>query len=152
MRECVTHKHTTHYSECRYIGIYRNRTEIFGQPKYRLPILHWHFRFKFSKPNFIKYQTVKTEFSVYTERTHFAMSHACIILLHIVWWCCVSVLFAAGSAPEEYHDYPSEDQYQCIDPSGKQPTIWSYWYTPMFSLLLSFTALRQRDSNCCVLR
>ena len=33
----------------------------------------------------------------------------------------------------------------------KQPTIWSYRYNPMFLLLLSFTALRQHVSNCCVL-
>ena len=74
--------------------------------------------------------------------THFAMSHACIILLHIVWWCCVSVLFVAGPASEEYRHSPNEEQYQCIDPSGKQPTIWSYRYNPMFSLLLSFTAFK----------
>ena len=55
--------------------------------------------------------------------THFAMSHACIILLHIVGDVCVSVLFAAGSASEEYRDYPNEEPYQCIEPSGKQPTI-----------------------------
>ena len=75
---------------------------------------------------------------------------------HIVAHCfgdgCVSVSFATGSAPEEYRDYHNEEPYQCIEPSGKQPTIWSYRYNPMFSLLLSFTALRQRDSNCCVLR
>ena len=86
------------------------------------------------------------------QHTHIAMFHACIILLHIVWWCCVSMSFATGSASEEYRDYPNEEPYQCIEPSGKQPTIWSYRYNPMFSLLLSFTALRQRDSNCCVLR
>ena len=73
-----------------------------------------------------------------------SMSHACIILLHIVWWFCVSVLSTAGPAPEEDRDYPNEEQYQCIDPSGKQPTIWSYQYNPMFSPLLSFTALRQQ--------
>ena len=74
---------------------------------------------------------------------------------HIVAHCLVmvvSVFFAAGSASEEYRDYPNEEPYQCIEPSGKQPTIWSYRYNPMFSLLLSFTALRQRASNCCVLR
>ena len=65
---------------------------------------------------------------------------------------CVSVFFATGSVSEEYLDYLSEEPYPCIEPSGKQPTIWSYRYNPMFSLLLSFTALRQRDSNCCVLR
>ena len=86
------------------------------------------------------------------QHTHIAMFHACIILLHIVWWwLCIGVL-ATGSAPEEYRDYPNEEPYQCIEPSGKQPTIWSYRYNPMFSLLLSFTALRQRVSNCCVLR
>ena len=85
------------------------------------------------------------------QHTHIAMFHACIILLHIVWWwLCIGVL-ATGSAPEEYRDYPNEEPYQCIEPSGKQPTIWSYRYNPMFSLLLSFTALRQRVSNCCVL-
>ena len=86
------------------------------------------------------------------QHTHIAMFHACIILLHIVWWwLCIGVL-AAGSASEEYRDYPNEEPYQCIEPSGKQPTIWSYRYNPMFSLLLSFTALGQRVSNCCVLR
>ena len=74
---------------------------------------------------------------------------------HIVAYClvmlCTGVL-AAGSASEEYRDYPNEESYPCNEPSGKQPTIWSYRYNPMFSLLLSFTALRQRDSNCCVLR
>ena len=57
---------------------------------------------------------------------------------------CVSVFFAAGSASEEYRDYPNEEPYQCIEPSGKQPTIWSYRYNPMFSLLLSLTALSQQ--------
>ena len=86
------------------------------------------------------------------QHTHIAMFHACIILSHIVWWwLCIGVL-ATGSASEEYRDYPNEESYPCIEPSGKQPTIWSYRYNPMFSLLLSFTALRQRDSNCCVLR
>ena len=36
---------------------------------------------------------------------------------------CVSVFFVAGSASEEYRDYPSEKSYPCIDPSGKQPLI-----------------------------
>jgi len=79
-------------------------------------------------------------------------------IMHASYCCtlfgdgCVSVSFATGSASEEYRDYPNEEPYQCIEPSGKQPTIWSYRYNPMFSLLLSFTALRQRVSNCCVLR
>ena len=91
-------------------------------------------------------------FSCISQHTHIAMFHACIILLHIVWWClCIDVL-ATGSAPEEYRDYPNEESYPCIEPSGKQTTIWSYRYNPMFSLLLSFSALRQHVSNCCVLR
>ena len=55
---------------------------------------------------------------------------------------CVTVLFAEGPAPEEYHEYPNEEQYQSTDPQGKQPTNWSYRYNPMFSLLLSFTAFK----------
>ena len=54
---------------------------------------------------------------------HFAMSwHAsyCCILFGDV---CVSLSFATGSVPEEYRDYPNEEPYQCIEPSGKQPTI-----------------------------
>ena len=35
--------------------------------------------------------------------------------------------------------------------SVRQATHWSFRYKPIFSLLLSFTALRQRNSNCCVL-
>ena len=56
---------------------------------------------------------------------------------------CVSMSFATGSVPEEYHDYPNEESYPCNEPSGKQPH-WSYRYNPMFSLLLSFIALRQQ--------
>ena len=86
------------------------------------------------------------------QHTHIAMFHACIILLHIVWWwLCIGVL-AAGSASEEYRDYPNEEPYQCIKPSGKQPTIWSYRYNPMFSLLLSFNALGQQRFICYLLR
>ena len=50
-------------------------------------------------------------------------------LMHASYCCilfgddCVSVLSAAGPALEEYRDYPNEEQYQCTDPSGKQPTI-----------------------------
>ena len=53
--------------------------------------------------------------------------HSCLpCLMHTSYCCilfgddCVSVLSTAGSAPEEYRDYPNEEQYQCIDPSGKQ--------------------------------
>jgi hypothetical protein len=46
-------------------------------------------------------------------------SYCCILFGDV----CVSVLSAAGSVSEEYHDYPNEEQYQCTEPSGKQPTI-----------------------------
>ena len=46
-------------------------------------------------------------------------SYCCILFGNV----CVSVLSAAGSVPEEYRDYPNEEPYQCIEPSGKQPTI-----------------------------
>ena len=51
---------------------------------------------------------------------------------------CVSVLSAAGSAPEEYREDPNEEQYQSTDPQGKQPTIWSYWYILRLELVLVF--------------
>ena len=57
------------------------------------------------------------------QHTHFAMSHACIILLHNVGIDCASVLSAVGSAPEEYDEYLNEDQYQTTDLPGKQPPI-----------------------------
>ena len=74
---------------------------------------------------------------------------------HIVAYCLVMFVYRCSLRqvlPPRRTTYPNEEQNQCIDPSGKQLTIWSYRYNPMFSLLLSFTALRQRVSNCCVLR
>ena len=81
---------------------------------------------------------------------HVSCMHHIVAYRHVLIMFGVSLV--VGSASEEYRDYPNEKPYRCIEPSGKQPTIWSYRYNPMFSLLLSFTALRQRVSNCCVLR
>ena len=50
-------------------------------------------------------------------------------LMHASYCCilfgddCTSVHSAVGSAPEEYREYPNEEQYQSTDPQGKQPTI-----------------------------
>ena len=60
-----------------------------------------------------------------------------------MWWLCYVVSFVVGSASEDISEYPTEGQYPTTTPSGKQPH-WSYQYNPMFSPLLSFTALRQQ--------
>ena len=60
-----------------------------------------------------------------------------------MWWLCSVVSFVVGSASKDNSEYPAEGQYPTTTPSGKQPH-WSYRYNPMFSLLLSLTALRQQ--------
>ena len=78
----------------------------------------------------------------------------CHSMHHIVAYCHVLLMFGVtsvvGSASEDIHEYPTEGQYPVTTPSGKQPLIIPI--QPMFPLLLLFTALRQHDSNCCVLR
>ena len=79
---------------------------------------------------------------------------SCIILCIalIVFILCLPVLFPLGRRCSDAVIVDTdEDPMLSSELPGKQPH-WSYRYNPMFSLLLSFTALRQRDSNCCVLR
>ena len=55
------------------------------------------------------------------QHTHFAMSCACIILLHIAMYYCVTgLIFIVGSAPEDIREYPAEGQYPTTTLSGKQ--------------------------------
>ena len=52
---------------------------------------------------------------------HHCVAYACVLIVGTLFGDgCVSVFFAAGSAPEEYRDYPNEESYPCIEPSGKQ--------------------------------
>ena len=74
---------------------------------------------------------------------------------HIVAYCLILivllVLSAVGSVLEDYREYPSEGQYQSAGLPGKQPH-WSYWYNPLFSLLLSFTTFKTTTFQtvvCC---
>ena len=82
---------------------------------------------------------------------HIAMS------LHASY-CCISSCVDCVSMCSSWYVLPSRI-FTSIQPKGSIPlplhqasNHWSFRYNPMFSLLLLFTALRQRDSNCCVLR
>ena len=81
-----------------------------------------------------------------------------VMIRHHIVHCidCVSSLFVGACPPlvdvfsnDENVD-TDEDTMLSSEVSGKQPFIIPI--QPMFLLLLLFTALIHRDSNCCVLR